>query len=406
MPEVCGVNGFVQLGSGEPIVMGFRIPGLLGQLNHLDILSERAGGKTYAVRNESKIVQYLAVQKDRKIVSQYFKCWFCLLYFGVSVTVCEEKKTGLGCQPLESTSASRPPLPSNPGHGPCQQTLPLSRAVWQILGKNPLDWWCDVFSLARRWSSSLAFADRCGLNGPAPQPSAVSLIPKVQIPRGETHLWPMRRKACLGGHIFLGEAFAMYNWREENWKGVKCITSFHLRHSKRGKQFASIFWLSRLWPGLGAVKVWQNTSHPGDPALPLTPGKRSQQVSLKIAPWQRGCWVQVFFTAGLTPTKNNLHTDGSWQVVNLSNHLDVACISSLTYCVCICVYIVYIYIYTSSPWSLAVAVPICHGSLRLDHEHYRWSHQQGQPLASGDLRAKGCFSGTGFHQERVQTEWG
>ena len=25
--------------------MGFRIPGLLGQLNHLDILSERAGGK-------------------------------------------------------------------------------------------------------------------------------------------------------------------------------------------------------------------------------------------------------------------------------------------------------------------------------------------------------------------------
>jgi hypothetical protein len=45
MPEVWGVNGFVQLGSGEPIVMGFRIPGLLGQLNHLDILSERAGGK-------------------------------------------------------------------------------------------------------------------------------------------------------------------------------------------------------------------------------------------------------------------------------------------------------------------------------------------------------------------------
>ena len=45
MPEVCGVNGFVQLGSGEPIVMGFRIPGLLGQLNHLDILSERAGGE-------------------------------------------------------------------------------------------------------------------------------------------------------------------------------------------------------------------------------------------------------------------------------------------------------------------------------------------------------------------------
>ena len=183
-------------------------------------------GETYAVRNESKIVQYLAIQKDRKIVSQYFKCWFCLLYFGVSVTVCEEKKTGLGCQPLESTSASRPPLPSNPGHGPCQQTLPLSRAVWQILGKNPLDWWCDVFSLARRWSSSLAFADRCGLNGPAPQPSAVSLIPKVQIPRGETHLWPMRRKACLGGHIFLGEAFAMYNWRERELEGCQMYHFF------------------------------------------------------------------------------------------------------------------------------------------------------------------------------------
>ena len=67
----------------------------------------------------------------------------CYILVSLSLYVKKRKQVWaiLGCQPLESTSASRPPLPSNPGHGPCQQTLPLSRAApWQILGKNPLDW--------------------------------------------------------------------------------------------------------------------------------------------------------------------------------------------------------------------------------------------------------------------------